>query len=57
MDKDDVIEAWQSHATVARQAGSRFPDIIDEIRTLLDPYDVLDVPYTTRIWFAQSAPA
>lgn len=53
MNKQDVIEAWKSHATVARQAGNRFNDIIDDIQALLAEQETLDVPYATRIWFAQ----
>ena len=31
MARDDVIEAWRSHATLARQAGGRFPGVIDRL--------------------------
>jgi hypothetical protein len=56
MPKSDVIEAWKSHATLKRQAGgdSVFDNIIEEIASCLDPLpEVIDVPYTTRIYFAQ----
>ena len=53
MPVEDVIEAWKSHATLARQAGPRMNAIIGEIRAVLPPGAVLRVPYTTRIWFAQ----
>ena len=56
MPKSDVIVAWKSHATLKRQAGSDsvFNNIIKEIATYLDELPgVIDVPYTTRIYFAQ----
>ena len=49
----DVVEAWKSHATLARQAGERMDAIIAEIRAALPKSRPVRVPYTTRIWFAQ----
>jgi ubiquinone/menaquinone biosynthesis C-methylase UbiE len=57
MPKSDVIVAWKSHATLKRQAGSDsvFDGIITEIASYLDELpEILDVPYTTRIYFAQA---
>lgn len=52
---DDCIEAWKSHATLARQAKECFDKVIGEIEAYLkglnQPY--IDVPYTTRVWVAQ----
>jgi ubiquinone/menaquinone biosynthesis C-methylase UbiE len=56
MPKSDVIDAWKSHATLKRQAGSEsiFNRIIQEIASYLAQLpEVIDVPYTTRIYFAQ----
>ncbi len=56
MPKADVIVAWKSHATLKRQAGrdSLFNNIIQQIASYLDKLpEVIDVPYTTRIYFAQ----
>ena len=56
MPKSDVIVAWKSHATLKRQAGSDsvFNSIIKEIASYLDKLpEIIDVPYTTRIYFAQ----
>ena len=56
MPKSDVIVAWKSHATLKRQAGSDavFSSIIKEIASYLDKLpEIIDVPYTTRIYFAQ----
>jgi ubiquinone/menaquinone biosynthesis C-methylase UbiE len=56
MSKSDVIVAWKSHATLKRQAGSDsvFNRIIEEIASYLDKLpEMIDVPYTTRIYFAQ----
>ena len=49
----DVIEAWKSHATLARQAGERMDAIIADICETLPKSGPVRVPYTTRIWFAQ----
>lgn len=54
--KYDWVEAWKSHATLARQAGDSFYKIIDEIEQFLSGYDsnkTIIIPYTTKIWFAQ----
>jgi len=56
MPKSDIIVAWKSHATLKRQAGSdsSFNNIIQQIANYLDKLpEVIDVPYTTRIYFAQ----
>ena len=56
MPKPDVIEAWKSHATLKRQAGTEaaFNQIIQEIANYLQQLpEAIDVPYTTRIYFAQ----
>jgi ubiquinone/menaquinone biosynthesis C-methylase UbiE len=56
MPKSDIIVAWKSHATLKRQAGTdkRFNTIIREIASYLDKLpELIDVPYTTRIYFAQ----
>ena len=56
MPKEDVIVAWKSHATLKRQAGSDslFESIIAQIASYLDELpEVIEVPYTTRIYFAQ----
>ncbi len=52
---DEVIEAWRSHATLKRQAGTRFATIIAKIAAYLDSLGkpTIDIPYTTRIWLAQ----
>jgi ubiquinone/menaquinone biosynthesis C-methylase UbiE len=57
MPRADIIEAWKSHATLQRQAGSdaRFNRIIGEIASHLDGWPAtIDVPYATRIYFAQA---
>ena len=56
MARSDVVVAWKSHATLKRQAAndSLFNSIIQEIANYLDELpEVIDVPYTTRIYFAQ----
>lgn len=53
--KQDVLEAWRSHATLERQAGPQFAEIIQEIEALLRAQKgaQVTVPYTTRMWCAQ----
>jgi ubiquinone/menaquinone biosynthesis C-methylase UbiE len=56
MSRIDVVGAWKSHATLKRQAGSDsvFNEIIEEIACYVDRLPAtIDVPYTTRIYFAQ----
>jgi len=53
MARADVVEAWKSHATLARQAGDKMSSIIREIENAISDSDSLLVPYTTRIWFAK----
>lgn len=51
--KEDYIDAWRSHATLQRQAGSEFENVILGIERLLANYTTLTIPYTTRLWMAQ----
>ena len=58
MPRDDIIEAWRSHATLRRQVGSdlEFQRIIDAIAQYLRTLpQSIAVPYTTRVFFCQSA--
>lgn len=48
----DYLDAWRSHATVARQAGARFGAVIDAIAAALPRRATLSVPYVTRAWYA-----
>lgn len=52
---DSCIEAWRSHATLERQAGDRFSDVIANIQRYLSSLGVqkIQIPYTTNIWIAQ----
>jgi ubiquinone/menaquinone biosynthesis C-methylase UbiE len=49
----DWLDAWRSHATLARQAGSSLGRILLELEALVAGRASLDVPYFTRIWTAQ----
>jgi hypothetical protein len=53
MSREAILDAWRSHGTVARQAGSRFHAIIDAIEHELAGADQFEVPYTTRGWYAR----
>jgi ubiquinone/menaquinone biosynthesis C-methylase UbiE len=46
------FEGWKSHATLERQAGTKFASVLERIQKLLARYEVIDIPYSTRIWFA-----
>lgn len=48
------IEAWWSHATLARQAGNRMAEIIEDIGSLLAGKDTIEIPYITKAWLAQA---
>lgn len=57
VDADEWVEAWRSHATLARQAGPRLERIVDEIGALVASAQAgsrLEVPYTTRCWVAEA---
>ena len=52
----DIVEAWRSHATLKRQAHSEanFHKIIEQISRYVEQLpEHIDVPYTTRIYFAR----
>lgn len=51
----DCVEAWRSHATLARQAGDAFHKVVGDIEAYLKTLNrsSIDIPYTTRIWVAQ----
>lgn len=53
--KIDCVEAWRSHATLERQAGAKFHDVVNAIEGYLDglPGSSIMVPYRTNIWVAQ----
>ena len=56
LDTEDFIEGWKSHGTVYRQSPEVFDKIIAEIRELVHGLNqkIITVPYTTRIWMAQT---
>ena len=49
------IEAWKSHATLERNAGSSFYQIVTDIEKYLNALGVeeITIPYTTNIWICQ----
>jgi SAM-dependent methyltransferase len=53
--KQDCLDAWRSHATLQRQAGPGFAQVIQDIGRVLEgvPGAEVVVPYTTRVWMAQ----
>jgi ubiquinone/menaquinone biosynthesis C-methylase UbiE len=52
----ECVEAWRSHATLARQAGDSFGQVVEAIETYLQGLgqDAIQIPYSTNIWIAQA---
>jgi ubiquinone/menaquinone biosynthesis C-methylase UbiE len=52
---DECVEAWRSHATLKRQAGATFHDVVAAIETYLQSLGEpsIQIPYSTNIWLAQ----
>jgi ubiquinone/menaquinone biosynthesis C-methylase UbiE len=48
----DYVDAWRSHATLARQAGEQFNNIIREIEGVCGE-GIMQIPYVTRMWLAK----
>jgi ubiquinone/menaquinone biosynthesis C-methylase UbiE len=51
----ECVEAWRSHATLERQAGSAFHDVVAAIDNYLKSFGTrsIQIPYSTNIWVAQ----
>lgn len=51
----ECVEAWRSHATLQRQAGASFGEVVNEIERYLDGIgrSAIDIPYSTNIWVAR----
>jgi ubiquinone/menaquinone biosynthesis C-methylase UbiE len=51
----ECVEAWRSHATLQRQARTKFESVIEKIAAFLNGLNLseIEIPYTTRIWAAQ----
>lgn len=52
---EECLEAWRSHATLERQAGANFHEVISAIDDYLGSLDTtsIQIPYSTNIWVAQ----
>jgi ubiquinone/menaquinone biosynthesis C-methylase UbiE len=52
---EECVEAWRSHATLARQAGAVFPGVVGAIENYLQTLGTssIQIPYSTHIWIAQ----
>jgi len=52
---EECVEAWRSHATLERQAGAAFHDVIAAIDSYLQTLGTptIQIPYSTNIWVAQ----
>jgi hypothetical protein len=54
---DACVEAWRSHATLHRQAGRRFDDVVGAIESYLNSLGAfaIEIPYVTNVWAAARA--
>lgn len=52
---EECVEAWRSHATLERQAGTGFHDVVAAIESYLQSLGTprIQIPYSTNIWMAQ----
>ena len=50
---EDYMDAWRSHATLRRQAGDAFDQIVARIAESVAGSAAVTVPYTTRVWCAR----
>jgi ubiquinone/menaquinone biosynthesis C-methylase UbiE len=52
---EECVEAWRSHATLERQAGPAFHDVVAAIEKYLLSLGTpnIQIPYSTNIWIAQ----
>ncbi len=52
---EECVEAWRSHATLERQAGSAFHDVVADVENYLQSLGVptIQIPYSTNVWVAQ----
>ncbi|MBF0627958.1 MAG: class I SAM-dependent methyltransferase [Magnetococcales bacterium] len=52
---EECVEAWRSHATLARQAGASFQEVVQRIEAYLQSLGTasIQIPYFTNIWMAQ----
>ncbi|KAF1311248.1 methyltransferase [Pseudomonas sp. SG-MS2] len=52
---EECLEAWRSHATLERQAGAKFDEVISAIDDYLKNIGTtsIKIPYSTNIWVAQ----
>ena len=52
---EECVEAWRSHATLERQAGAAFGDVVTSIEKYLVSLKTprIRIPYSTNVWVAQ----
>ena len=52
---EECVEAWRSHATLERQAGAVFHEVVATIENYLQSLNTptIQIPYSTNIWVAQ----
>jgi SAM-dependent methyltransferase len=52
----DFVDGFRAHATLRRQAGDRFDDVLAAIQASVPGDAWIDVPFFTRVWYAQRRP-
>ena len=52
---EECVEALISHATLERQAGAVFHDVVGAIENYLQTLNTpsIQIPYSTNVWLAQ----
>lgn len=52
---EECVVAWRSHATLARQAGAAFHNVVADIESYLQSLGTpsIKIPYSTNVWLAQ----
>lgn len=52
---EECVEAWRSHATLERQSGAAFHDVVAAIKDYLKSLGKpsIQIPYSTNIWITQ----
>jgi ubiquinone/menaquinone biosynthesis C-methylase UbiE len=49
----NFVAGFRAHATLRRQAADRFEDVLAAIASIVADMEWIDVPFATRVWYAQ----
>ncbi len=55
--RDEFVAGFRAHATLARQAGEKFPEVLSAIEAAIDTNsnanELIRIPFLTRLWLAE----